>query len=100
MSSGPNFHPLGFEARACYGGVAALELIQTFRPSICFIDLNMPGMNGDELAHQLRATPGWRPLLLVAVTAMTDSESRAHIQDAGFDLHFIKPVDPEKLRLM
>jgi CheY-like chemotaxis protein len=88
---------MGFEARACYDGPSALLANDTFRPALCFLDLNMPGMAGDELARSLRESPGWRPLLLVAVTAMSDEASRVRIVSAGFDLHLVKPVDPAKL---
>jgi CheY-like chemotaxis protein len=88
---------MGFEARACYDGPAALLLNDSFRPGICFLDLNMPGMAGDELARRLRQANHWRPLLLVAVTAMSDEASRTRIEAAGFDLHLVKPVDPGHL---
>ena len=87
---------MGFEARACYDGPSALILNDGFRPGVCFVDLNMPGMDGDEVALRLRASPAWRPLLLVAVTAMSNEESRARIE-AAFDLHLVKPVDPGRL---
>src|SRR4051812_36969340 len=45
----------GFEARACYDGPAALQEVGPFRPGLCFLDLNMPGMDGDDLAVRLRA---------------------------------------------
>jgi two-component system OmpR family response regulator len=88
---------VGFEAKACHNGASALALNETFRPGACFIDLNMPSMPGDELAKRLRSGLGWRPLLLVAVTAMSDEQARTRIEEAGFDLHLVKPVDPEKL---
>ncbi len=88
---------MGFEARACYDGPSALLANDTFRPALCFLDLNMPGMAGDELARGLRQSPRWRPLLLVAVTAMSDEASRDRTARAGFDLHLVKPVDPGKL---
>jgi two-component system OmpR family response regulator len=88
---------VGFEARACYNGAAALRIVRDFRPGVCLIDLNMPGMPGDELASRLRAIPELQPLLLVAVTAMSCPESFQRIQAAGFHIHMIKPVDPYKL---
>jgi CheY-like chemotaxis protein len=88
---------VGFETRACYDGTTALELNRTFRPAVCFIDLQMPGMDGDELVQRLRSSGDWRPLLLVAMTAMSDARSRARITAAGFDLHLVKPVDPQQL---
>lgn len=85
----------GYNARACYDGPAALALAEVFAPDICMIDLNMPGMDGDEVAVRLREIG--RPLVLVAVTAMGSPESRRRIEAAGFDLHLVKPVDPHHL---
>src|SRR5690242_15936654 len=58
---------MGFEARACYDGQSALLANDAFRPALCFLDLNMPGMAGDELARVLRealrgAGSCWSPL--------------------------------------
>ena len=83
---------LGFEARACYGGRDAIVLAGVFLPDVCLLDMNMPGMEGDELAARLRAGAGGRSLVLVAVTAAcTDAPA------AGFDRHLLKPVDPGRL---
>ena len=71
--------------------------VETFRPSVCLLDLNMPGMDGDELAMRLQMRAGWRPMLLVAVTAMGDEASQARTAAAGFHLHLVKPVDPRRL---
>jgi two-component system OmpR family response regulator len=88
---------VAFDAIACYGGTEAVALNQTFRPSLCFIDLHMPEMDGDELATRLQAGSGWRPLLLVAVTAASDELSRERTHLAGFNLHLVKPVNPTSL---
>lgn len=88
---------MGFEAKACYDGKTALELNESFRPGVCFLDLNMPGMEGDELCRRLLASEGWRPLLVIAVTAMGDDVSRDRTREAGFHLHLVKPVDPRKM---
>ncbi len=82
----------GFECRACYDGFAALDLVESFQPDVCLIDLNMPGMDGDVLAVKLKATH--RTLLLVAVTAMSDAASERRTAAAGFDRHLVKPVEP------
>jgi len=87
----------GFDARACYDGESALAEAANFQPGICFADLNMPGMDGDELVNRLRSMSDLRPIFLVAVTAMSSSASSQRIRDAGFDLHMVKPVDPQKL---
>jgi CheY-like chemotaxis protein len=87
---------VGFEARACYCGADALTEATTFLPGVCLIDLNMPGMDGDELAARLLAHPH-APAVLVAVTAMDNEVCRRRIQEAGFHLHLVKPVDPHTL---
>jgi len=88
----------GYEARACYNGPAALAAVDGgFIPDVCLIDLTMPGMDGDELAPRLRARlPGRNPLL-VAMTAMATEGAMRRTLDAGFDHHFVKPVDPDRL---
>jgi two-component system, OmpR family, response regulator len=87
---------VGFEALACYDGPTALRMVEKFLPSICFLDLNMPGMAGDEVAMHICSLP-WCPILLVALTAMSNEQSRARTAAAGFHLHLVKPVDPQKL---
>jgi two-component system, OmpR family, response regulator len=88
---------MGLESKACYDGPSAMLLNDSFRPGLCFVDLNMPGMDGDELAMRLRNNSGWRPLLLIAMTAMSDEVHSGRIKAAPFDLHLVKPVDPTKL---
>jgi two-component system OmpR family response regulator len=88
---------VGFESRASYSGLEALAVARDFLPAVYLIDLNMPGMDGDELAIRLLNMPELHPLLLVAVTAMNSSEARRRIETAGFHLHMVKPVDPYKL---
>ena len=53
---------VGFEALACYDGPRALTLNESFKPGVCFLDLNMRGMDGDEVAARFRGGAGWRPL--------------------------------------
>ena len=88
---------MGFEVRACYDGPTALVEAIQFLPTVCLIDLSMPGMDGDVLASRLREQAQGRPQLLVAVTAMSNEESAERIRAAGFDMHIIKPVNSHNL---
>jgi two-component system OmpR family response regulator len=88
---------LGCEARACYDGPSALNLFSEFYPNVCFLDLNMPGMNGLELAPRLRSCAGCRAILLVAVTALGSLEDRTKTAVTGFHFHLVKPVDGVRL---
>jgi two-component system, OmpR family, response regulator len=85
----------GFEVRVCYDGPTAITIAEKFHPQICLIDLNMPGMDGDEVVIRLRESG--KPVLLVAMTAMSNEHSRQRIAKAGFDLHLVKPFDPCQL---
>ena len=58
----------------------------------------MPVMNGYDVAQRLRQRPGLENLLLVAMTGWGQEEDRRRSQEAGFDHHLVKPVDPEALR--
>ena len=87
----------GFDAQACYDGGAALRIAKESPPDLCFIDLNMPGMEGDELAVRLRALAPERPMTLVALTAMSGEEDFRRTAAAGFTAHLVKPADPEAL---
>ncbi len=88
---------VGFDARACYGGHSALEVATEFRPDVCLLDLNMPEMDGDELAQRLREQAGGRAVMFVAITAMEGADPRRRTTAGGFHLHLVKPVDPHKL---
>ncbi len=87
----------GFDAHACYGGHEALQAARETPPDLCFIDLNMPGMEGDELAVRLRALAPERPMTLVALTAMSGEEDFRRTAAAGFTAHLVKPADPEAI---
>jgi CheY-like chemotaxis protein len=84
----------GYEVATCYDGPTAVRLAATFRPHACVLDLNLPGMDGDEIARRIRALPGpWTPYLICA-TARSDEGARRRCRDAGFHAMLKKPVDP------
>ncbi|MBN9522758.1 response regulator [bacterium] len=87
----------GYEPRVCYDGFSALAAAEDFRPDAAILDLSMPGMNGDELGRRLRQTDWGRTLPLVALTALGGEDARARTTAAGFDLHLVKPVNPDRL---
>jgi DNA-binding response OmpR family regulator len=86
----------GHDVRTAYRGVAGLELFQRFQPDAILCDLRMPEMSGFEVARRVRATSVSQPLL-VAVSGYGSDAHRAASSEAGFDYHFVKPVDPRAL---
>jgi CheY-like chemotaxis protein len=87
----------GHRVRVAEEGAAALETVRAALPEIALIDIGLPGMDGYELARQIRALAGDKPLYLVAVTGYGLPEDRRRTREAGFDLHLVKPVDPAAL---
>ncbi|HKX40592.1 MAG TPA: response regulator, partial [Burkholderiaceae bacterium] len=62
------------------------------------LDLGLPKLSGLEVASRLRAQPGWgERVLLVALSGWGQEEDRENTRRAGFDHHFVKPVDIDEL---
>jgi CheY-like chemotaxis protein len=87
----------GADVRVCYGGEAAAREAEGFRPDVGLFDVNMPGVDGCELARRVRAGAGKRPLLLVAVTGVSTDSAWRRTCEAGFQKHLTKPADPQDL---
>ena len=87
----------GHEVRTAYDGQQALDLAQTFLPSLALLDLGMPRLNGYDAARRLRQTEHGRDMLLIALTGWGQPDDRNRSLSAGFDHHLVKPVDPSML---
>lgn len=85
----------GHDARTAHDGPRALAAAAEHRPDVVFLDIGMPGMNGFEVADRLRRQPETRNVLLVAMTGWGQEEDRRRSKEAGFDLHLVKPLDPD-----
>jgi PAS domain S-box-containing protein len=83
----------GHEVRLAYDGQSALEETHAFRPDVMFLDLDLPKIDGYEVARRLRMEPALRNMTLVAMTGYGQEEDRQRTQVAGFQLHLVKPVD-------
>src|SRR5262249_33522421 len=87
----------GHETRMAFDGPSALTAAGEFRPTVVLLDIGLPGMSGYEVARCLRQNVSHRDLLLIAVTGYGQEEDRQQARDAGFDYHFVKPMDPDVL---
>ncbi len=74
-------------------GLQALEVAEKFRPDVILLDVRMPKLNGYEAAHRIRAQAWGRDTVLVALTGWGKEDDRKKSSDAGFDHHFVKPVE-------
>jgi CheY-like chemotaxis protein len=82
----------GNEVCTVSNGIAAIEAARKFHPTIAFIDIDLPGMNGYELAREFRREYG-SSLRMFALTGFGQQRDIARSMDAGFDMHLVKPID-------
>ena len=75
----------------------ALAHAHRHRPDAALLDIGLPDMDGNELAHRLRADPATAGMVLVAITGYGQDQDRRAALAAGFDHHLVKPVDMGKL---
>lgn len=85
---------LGYETRAVHDGAEALKAAEEFRPAFALLDLGMPRTSGYDVARHIRRQPWGKDMVLLAVTGWGQEEDRNKTREAGFDDHFVKPVDP------
>jgi PAS domain S-box-containing protein len=87
----------GHQVETSEDGPAGLAKVDAFRPEVALIDLGLPGMDGYEVARELRSRPETKAIRLVAVTGYGQADDRRRALAAGFDQHVTKPVDASML---
>jgi len=88
---------VGYTTRVAHDGPSALRLAEELVPDVAVVDIGLPVMDGYELARRLREVPALEHIHLIAVTGYGQSEDRQRSREAGFDVHLVKPVQPEQL---
>ena len=88
----------GYQPTVAYTAATALDLAQAQRPDVVLLDIGLPGMDGREVARRIRQLAGMDRVLLVAVTGHGGEQEERSCREAGFDLHLLKPFDPEALQ--
>jgi len=87
----------GNDVRTAYDGLAALEAAEEFRPELVLLDIGLPKLNGYEVAGRIRKQPWGRDVILVALTGWGQEEDRRRTEEAGFNIHIVKPLDVAEL---
>lgn len=81
-------------------GRTALNIVQTEQPDLILLDINIPGIDGLELARQIKADPGLAGIPIIATTANVLLGDRERCLDAGCDEYLPKPLDIRELQSM
>ena len=87
----------GYQVDTAQNGNAALERLRQARPDLVLTDLEMPEVNGLELARRMRALPAWRDIPLVMITSRSASKHQEAAQEAGVQLYLTKPYQDADL---
>jgi signal transduction histidine kinase len=87
----------GHDVHTAIDGRDAIEEAAAFRPDVILLDIGMPNVNGYDACRRIREEPWGRQTLIIALTGWGQDEDRQKSREAGFDLHLVKPVDPEVL---
>lgn len=87
----------GHEVRTASDGLTALEQAADFCPSVVLADINLPGIDGFELANRLRQRPECKQATLIALTGFAHQDLLQRVREAGFDHLLLKPPNMAEL---
>ena len=87
----------GFEVRTAADAHEALAVLESFRPRMILMDLQLPGMDGFELTRRLKASPAHREVIILALTAYAMKGDEDKARAAGCDGYISKPIDTRSL---
>jgi PAS domain S-box-containing protein len=89
---------LGAEVRVARDGAEGIEAFAAHRPSVVLLDIGMPGLNGYDVAREIRTRFPEHPATLVALTGWGQEDDRRRAREAGFDHHLVKPAEIDALQ--
>jgi two-component system CheB/CheR fusion protein len=87
----------GYRVDVAEDGRRGLELLKRDHFATALVDIGLPGMDGYQVAREIRRDPKHAGIRLVALTGYGRSTDREAARDAGFDEHLVKPLKPKDL---
>lgn len=87
---------LGHTVQTAYDGLVALTAASQFAPQVILLDIGLPKLDGYKVAEQLRLGE-LQSACLIAVSGYGQTADVEAAKAAGFDHHFIKPLEPAAL---
>ena len=87
----------GYQTLEAETGEEGVRLARERQPALILMDIQLPGINGIEALHRLRADPVTSSIPVIAVTASVMTQDRSRIMDAGFDGFQSKPISINQL---
>jgi chemosensory pili system protein ChpA (sensor histidine kinase/response regulator) len=87
----------GFRVKTARDGVEALEMLETEVPAVMLLDIEMPRMDGFEVARSVRSGNQYRDLPIIMITSRTAEKHRSHALELGVDAYLGKPYQEDEL---
>ena len=97
QSLGRLLSAMGHDVHVGHSGSQAVSLAERVRPHVALLDIGLPEINGYEAAQAIRQGPSGGDIVLIAATGWGQGSDRQRSAEAGFDHHFVKPIDPDDL---
>src|ERR1700687_4407523 len=88
----------GYKVQIASNAEQALSTLRTIRPDLVLVDVHLPGIDGFELARQVRQDTRLQDIAVVAMTASSRQGIEQEAADAGCDGFIAKPIEPQTLR--
>jgi CheY-like chemotaxis protein len=85
------------EVRSVRSAARAIAIAESFRPAIVFLDIELPDMDGLDLAHRLSRGARQNAIRLIALTNVIEHPKREDARAAGFERYLVKPLDQSEL---
>jgi CheY-like chemotaxis protein len=87
----------GNTTHAAYDGLEAVRLAEELRPDVILLDIGLPKIDGYEVCRRIRQQEWGHKTMVFALTGLAYDDSSHESRSAGFDMHLVKPVEPEVL---
>lgn len=88
---------VGHKVTVCENARTALESIIQDVPQVFILDIGLPDIDGNELVRRLRANPATSDAVMIALTGYGQEHDRIRSKAAGFNHHFVKPINTFEL---
>lgn len=87
------------EAESAIAALAALQSAtdQNNSYNLVIVDLQMPNINGEMLAQQIKANPIFTEICLIMMTSLNQREDAQRLLNLGFSAYLVKPIKPSRL---
>ena len=87
----------GYDVRSAPDANKALAALESFRPDLVLMDIQLPGIDGLELTRRLKSDPSTREIKIIGFSAYATKADEERIIAAGCDGYILKPIDTRTL---